>query len=511
MKLLSDYKHLLLIGLLNFLLIYISSFIRGYGYFIDEFYYIACANRPAFGFVDHPPLAPFILTIFQFIFGNSLFAIRFLPALASAFMVFYTGIITKEIGGGKYAQALAAITAASVPSIIAMAGFYSMNAFEPLLAIIAILITVRMIKDNNTIRWIPLGIVLGLGIMNKHTFTVIIFVLVISLLLAGKWKLILNRWFILGGLIAFIIFVPNILWQISNNYPSLEFYKNISARKNVYTPPVKFIIGQFISMSPFTAPLWLAGISFFMISRKMKEFRFIGIFFLVSFILMMVTSTSRSDRLNYAYPVIFTGGAIFFEDLFARYNLKYFKAVFILFIIFGIWIALPVILPYYSYNYVAAYSKILGMNTELERGNKPPLPQLLADRIGWEEKVDLVGKAYLSLTDSEKKRTIIAGDNYGQAGAIELFGKKYGIPYAVSGHNNYYLWSKGHVQGNILIQLSGKGSLKDLTASFDSVDVSKNEFYSPYVTSHENHLRVFTCRGPKMPTEKMLDRGKLYY
>jgi hypothetical protein len=508
---LQEHNYLLIISTFSFLLIYLSTFIPGYGYFIDEFYYIACANRPAFGYVDHPPLAPFLLTIFQFIFGNSLYALRFLPALAAAATVFFTGLITKEIGGGKYAQILSAISASAVPSIMAMAGFYSMNAFEPLLTVIAVFITVNMIKNNDAKLWISLGIVLGLGMMNKHTFAVIIFVLVLSLLLAGKWRLILNRWFFAGGLIAFIIFLPNILWQIANNYPSLEFYKNISTSKNVYTPPLKFITEQFISMSPFTIPVWIAGIIFFMTSRKMKEFRFIGIFFLVSFIFMMLTGTSRSDRLNYAYPVIFTGGAIFFEDLFTRYKLKYFKIAFILFIITGLVLALPVILPYFNYNYVAAYTKQIGMNTELERGNKPPLPQLLADRIGWKEKVDLVSKAYLSLSTEEKKRTIISGDNYGQAGAIELYGKKYGISYAVSGHNNYYLWSKGRVKGDILIMLSGMGSLRDLKSSFDLVGVSKEEFYSPYVTSHENHLHVFICRGPRMSWEEMLERGRNYY
>jgi hypothetical protein len=115
------------------------------------------------------------------------------------------------------------------------------------------------------------------------------------------------------------------------------------------------------------------------------------------------------------------------------------------------------------------------------------------------------------LSAEEKKRTIISGDNYGQAGAIELYGKKYGIPYAVSGHNNYYLWSKGKLKGDILIMLSGMGSLRDLKSSFDLVGVSKEEFYSPYVTSHENHLHVFICRGPRMSFQDMLERGRIYY
>jgi 4-amino-4-deoxy-L-arabinose transferase-like glycosyltransferase len=272
-RFLSENKHLFLVSLFTFLLIYISAFIKGYGYFIDEFYYIACANNPAAGYVDHPPLAPFILTLFQFVFGNSLYAIRILPALAAAFAVFYMGIITREIGGGKFAQLLAACALAAAPVTIAMGGFYSMNAFEPLLAILLIYFVIRMIKENNPKQWIPSGIVIGLGMMNKHTFGVFIIALIFSLLLAGKWRLVFNKWFIAGGLCGLIIFLPNIIWQVLNNYPSLEFYRNISADKNVYTPPLAFILGQVITMSVSNVPVWLTGFLFLIFSKKNKRFQ----------------------------------------------------------------------------------------------------------------------------------------------------------------------------------------------------------------------------------------------
>jgi 4-amino-4-deoxy-L-arabinose transferase-like glycosyltransferase len=167
MQILREHAHLFLVALAAFLLIYLSTFVSGYGYFIDEFYYIACAAHPAMGYVDHPPLAPLILALFQAIFGTSLVAIRILPALAQSASVFFTGIITKEIGGGRYAQLLAACSIAAAPMFVAFGGFYSMNAFEPLLAIVLVLATIRMIKQNEPKRWIPIGIIMGLGVMNK--------------------------------------------------------------------------------------------------------------------------------------------------------------------------------------------------------------------------------------------------------------------------------------------------------------------------------------------------------
>ncbi len=518
-RFLSENKYLFIIGFVNFLLIYSSSFIKGYGYFIDEFYYIAQALRPAFGYVDNPPLAPLILTIFQFVFGTSLLAIRILPALAGSASVFYTGILTKEIGGGRFAQCLAACAMATSPMIVAFGGFYSMNAYEPLLAIALMFFAVKMIKENNSKRWIPLGIIMGLGMMNKHTFALFIVAIVFSLFIAGKWKLILNKWFAIGSLFAFIIFLPNVIWQILNNYPSLEFYKNISSYKNVFTPPLKFFWGQLIGMSPSTFPVWLAGIIFLLFSKRTKEFRFLVILFISLFLFMMLSGTSRSDRMSFAYPAVFAGGALFFESFILKYNLRWFKSVLIVFLYTGLAIALPVILPYFNYEEVSAYTKFIGLNTEIERGNKPSIPQILADRIGWKEKFNLVLSAYQSLNDKEKKKTIIAAGNYGQAGAIELYGKKYNFPPIISGHNNYYLWSKEkldlwskeNLHGGIVLQLGQDKDLNGIKQCFENVEEYPGEFTNPYVTSHEDNLKVFICRKPKMPYSEMLEKAKDYY
>jgi MFS family permease len=507
----SDNRHLLWIGLFTFLIIYLSSFVKGYGYFIDEPYYIACALNPAFGYVDHPPLAPLILTVFQFVFGTSVYAIRVLPALAQAVSVVLTGILAKEIGGGRFAQVLAACAMVASPTILAFGGFYSMNAFELLFAIGAMYYTVRMIKENNTKRWIVLGVLMGLGMMNKHTFGVFAIALVFSLLIAGKWKLVANRWFLVGALCGFVIFLPNILWQVAHNYPSLEFYKNITELKNVYTPPLAFIAGQIQGMSPFTVPIWLGGIFFVIFFKGTREFRFLSALFVSLFLFMMISGTSRSDRLMFTYPAVFAGGGMMFEALVVKYNARWLKGVLVGLLFAGTAMVFPVVLPCLSYEQVQAYTEFLGVNTEIERGKKPPLPQLLADRIGWEEKVDLVVRAYQGLTDEDKREAIIAAGNYGQAGAIEVYGKKYGLPPVVCGHNTYYLWSKDRLRGSIVLRLTQAENYDGLKERFESVEPCDGEFSSPYVSSHENHLKVFVCRGPKIPFPEMLERGKFYY
>ena len=507
----SEYKFLFIISFVNFLLVYLSTFTKGYGYFIDEFYYIACAVRPAFGYVDHPPLAPLVLTAFQFLFGSSMLSIRILPALAESASVFFTGILTKEIGGGKFSQSLAAICIAACPVIVTFGGFYSMNAYEPLLSVLFLIFAVKMIKENNPGRWILLGIIMGLGLMNKHTFSAFIIAVVLSLLVSGKWKLVLNKWFAAGSAIALLIFLPNIIWEMLNSYPTLEFYRNISSHKNIYTPPLDFLKKQIIDMSPATFPFWVSGAVFLLFSKKVKEYRFLSMLFISLFLIMMLSGNSRPDRLAFVFPAAFAGGAFFFEQVILKYNLKWLKPVLMIFLYAGILITLPIILPYFSYEEVKTYTKLLGLNTEIESGNKPPLPQLLADRIGWEDKFKLVLNAYQSLSDKDKKESIIAAGNYGQAGAIELYGKKYNLPTVVCGHNTYYLWSKDKLHGSIVIELANAGEINGLKNSFDDVTEYPGEYTSPYVTSHENHLKVFICRKPKLPLAELLDRGRFYY
>jgi len=510
-KYISRNRFLVALAVLNFFLIYIASFNKAYGYFIDEFYYIACAKHLAWGYVDHPPLAPFILAVFSWIFGFSIYAIRFLPALASSVIVFLTGKLAGEIGGGTRSQIFAALTMICAPMAAAFASFYSMNVFEPLIALAMFLLTVSMIKNDNPKLWIWLGVLGGLGMMNKHTFALTIFVLVVSLLLSEHKKYIFNRWFALGCGIMFVIFLPNILWQIANGYPTLEFYHNITVSKNVYTPPIQFMIGQLMYMSPFTAPVWIAGAIYLLASKKMKQYRFLSVMFILTVGLMCITGTSRSDRTMFAYPVAIAGGAVFYEAISKKHKRAWLMAGISAIMLAGFVLILPLVLPYFSYEQTAGMVKTLHFNTELERGKKPPLPQILADRIGWEEKSAMLYSVYSSLPDSVKKQTLIFTDNYGKAGALELFGEKYGIEQVFCQHNNYYLWGKGKLRNENLLVLDDKESAQGYRRVFDSVEIFPVEFSNPHVSSHENNLGVFLCKQPKAPLNELFEGGKVYY
>ena len=226
---------------------------------------------------------------------------------------------------------------------------------------------------------------------------------------------------------------------------------------------------------------------------------------------MMISGTSRSILSAFAYPAAFAGGAVFFANIITKYRLAWLKSVLVIFVFTGLALGLPIILPYFDYATVEAHTKFLGFNTEIERGKRPPLPQILADKIGWEEKVKLVVNAYNSLSAEDKKHTIIAASNYGQAGTIELYGKPFNLPPVACAHNTYYLWSKSRVNGNILLQLDNEEDYDGLKHSFDTVAIYPGVFKNNYVSDHENNLVVFICRGPKIPLTEMLERSKNFY
>jgi len=504
-------RFLFLISLATFLLIFISGLTKGYGFFIDEFYYVACANNLAFGYVDHPPLAPFILRILTFLFGDSLLVVRFLPALAASGTVFLTGKLAEAIGGKVYAQSLSAVAVMTSPVILAFAGFYSMNAFEPVIALLLFHSILRIQKGSKPWLYVYAGALIGLGIMNKHTFVLVALVLVLSLLLTSERKILFNRWAVAAVLIAVVMVLPNLFWQIANGFPSLEFYRNITFDKNIYTSPGAFLLQQLLMIAPFALPLTVAGVIYLFTNKELKNFRFLIFFFIGTVLLIMLTGTSRPDRTLYAYPIAFAAGALFFERVLSKFSSKFLYAIPIIFLLIGLGVILPLVLPFFQYDTVKNYVEKIGLNTEIERGKKPPLPQLLADRIGWEEKVDMMQRAYFSLPVEERRRTVLAGSNYGQAGAIDYYGKKYGLPPALTGHNNYYLWSIKKLHGDMLLQMDNRQSLEGYQSIFDSVKIFDGSFQNPYVSNHENNLVIFICRGPKHSLRQLLDMGKNFH
>jgi hypothetical protein len=482
--------------------LYTNAF-AGYGYFRDELYYTACSNHPAAGYVDQPPLSAYILFISIKVFGKSLFALRFLPAIVSAITVFIIGLITRKLNGRYTAITLACIAVALAPIFLGTGTFYSMNIFDWLFWALAYYIVILIINSFQTGTevdkklWIWLGIVLGLGLLNKISLLWFGAGLLIGLILTPQRKYLRTPWPYFAGIIAFVIFSPYIIWNITHNFATLEFIHNASALKYSSQNPGTFINDTFQSLNPVSSILWIAGIFFLFFHREGKVYRLAGYIFLIVFIILIINFHSKAEYISPAFPILYAAGAVMVEKITLHKGFGWIRfALPSLLALSGLIIA-PLALPVLPVEQYIKYSKALGKRPSSQESQKlEELPQFYADMFGWENMAATVSKVYTSLPPEEQKEAVVFGQNYGEAGAIDFFRGKYPLPPAVSAHNNYWFWGYGDTTRKILIVIGS--NVKDNLQWFDSVR-QVGEIKSNYAMPYETNIIITICQKPKYP------------
>lgn len=468
-----------------------------YGYFRDELYFLACGRHLAWGYVDMAPLTALYAKI-GLLLGGSLHALRFLPALAGAMLVALAILMARELGGGRFAQGLAGLCVLAAPVYLATDSILSMNAFEPLFWMGCIYVVIRIVNTGNSRLWLWFGVLAGLGLENKHSTAIFGFAVVVALLLAAERREFLKPWPWLGGAIALLIFLPNLIWQIHNHFPTLEDLRNVQKMgKNVELSPLAFFRQQIFMLHPITFPVWAAGVWFFLAGRG-SRWRVLGWIYVV----LLVTMIAMKAKVYYLapiYPMLFAGGGAAVEDWLSRGRLTgqklWPKAALLTIIVLAAAVTGNLALPILPPEKYVAYSSAIGVAPpKTEVAHSGPLPQIFGDQFGWPELVEQVAKIYWSLTPEERSRTAIYANNYGEAGAIDFFGPKYGLPAAISAHQNYYFWGPPGFNGDILIVLqSNRERLEKVCGSVEQAAVH----FHPYGMAEENQP-IFVCRGFKL-------------
>jgi len=474
---------------------------HSYGYFVDELYYLACARHLAWGYVDQPPLIAFLARISVALFGESLQAIRFLPALAGTGTVLLAGFIARELGGGRFAAGLAALCTLAAPGFLSIDSFLSMNAFEPLFWMGCALVVIRVIKTGDQKLWIWFGLLAGLGLENKHSMLIFGLGLVAGLLLTPERHLFRKPGIWLAAILAVAVFAPNLIWNIANGFPFLELQANIRAsRRNVDLGFVKFWGEVLLVMLPLSAPIWIAGLWQLFFTPQGKPFRALGWAWLITAALIM-TLNPRIYYLFPAFPLLFAAGSVWWESrLSAFWSVAAITSIAAMAVV-----AAPLAVPVLPVETYIRYAAFLGVEQPRIEGRRlGPLPQLYADQFGWEEMTAVVAKAYQAVPADLKSRTAIFAQNYGQAGAVDLFGPKCGLPPALSGHQNYFLWGPRESTWESMIILDDREEV--LRKLFDVVEkVGRVEH--PY-SMPDQHFDVFYCRGPKFEVKDLWPRLK---
>lgn len=486
-----DLVLLILLAAAKFLIHVAVNVFGVYGFFRDEFYYIACSDHLAFGYVDHPPLSIFLLKISRLILGDSMVAIRIFPALAGALSVFLAGLIVKELGGGRFARLFAALCVLLAPLHLGINSYYSMNSFDILVWTAAAYLLVIWINRRDPRMWLWLGILMGLGLQNKISVLWLGFGLACGLLVSENRCVILTRWPWLAAGISLLIFLPHIIWQSLNGWPTLPFIAGATG-KMLEISFLDYLGGQIMEMHPLLFPVWLAGLAWYLVARQGKQYRLMGIIYISVFALLVISGNARSSYLAPAYPMLFASGAVVLERISDVRFMRYARAIIIAAIVTGGIAIAPIALPVLPAEKYISYSMALGIipKTE-ERHEVGLLPQFFADMHGWEEIVVTVAEVYESAKNVDHGRWAIFTGNYGVAGAIDFLGGKYDLPPAISGHNNYWLWGPGDPPPENLIILGVRLEDPNYCREAWQAGTTKCTYCMPY----ENDNPVYVCLG----------------
>jgi hypothetical protein len=477
-----------------------------YGYFRDELYYIACARHLAFGYVDQPPLSILLLLLSRALLGDSLSAIRLLPALAGAATVGITGLIARDLGGRGWAIALSCAGSLCALFNLAVANFFSMNVFEPLFWMGCVYLLVRIINGGPPVLWLWFGLLVGLGLENKHSTAFFGIAVFLALLLTQERRHFSEKWIWVGGLIAFAIALPNILWQVRRHWPTYELLNNIAhSDKNVALNPAQFVVQQIVFMNPGTLPLWLGGLIWLFGSRDGRHYMALGIIYLVMLAEFIILH-GKSYYLAPAYPMLFAAGGVAMERVFAN-RLKWLKPGLLVFVLATGALLAPLAVPILAPVKLVTYMRAIGLQLpRTETSHTAPLPQIFADQFGWQEMAASVGHVYNHLRPEDKKRAAIFCQNYGEAGAIDFFGPKFGLPRAISGHQNYFLWGPRDWTGEVALVLDTRDD--DEREQFASVEDLGQIVSSPWAMPFERRTHIYLCHGLKANAQEFWPRVK---
>lgn len=491
-------------------LVFHIYFNNRYGYFRDEFDYMSCGDHLAWGYVDQPPLIPFLVHVSRAVLGDSLRAIRFVPAVASSLLVVQTAVLARELGGRRFAMLLSAVAVVIAPQYLSNGSLLGTNCLEPNLWMGCAYFAVLALKRSEPKYWLWFGLVAGVGLQEKYSIALFGFGIVVGLLLTTQRKVFLDKWIWLGGVAAFLIFLPNLLWNIHYHWPFLELIHNIRMDgRDVVLPFPQFFLQQTLLLDPITAPIWLAGLCALLFSARLKPYRFLGLCYLVCFSVFFILH-GKNYYLAPVYAMLLAAGACVIEwaiegrveeqseRKFRR--LGWLKPVIIIILLAsGAHIA-PITVPIFSPDKFAAYAQTLPFKLPvMEHGHeRSPLPQWYSDQFGWQEIVDETAVAWNRLTPEERKdeNCGIFGQDYGQAGAIDFLGRKYGLPRSLSGHQTWWLWGPRGYSGNCMIVLDdNRARLEQLWEHVEYVGDSAD---NPYAL--EKNISVWICRGAKFGT-----------
>jgi hypothetical protein len=465
----------------------------GYGIFRDELYYLSCSRRLAWGYVDQPPLVALLAALVRAVAGESLVALRALPAAALAATVLLAGDTARALGGGRWARLLAQLLTATAPVFLALASIFSMNAFDLLVWAGLSRLAVTLLAGGSPRLWLAFGALAGVGLENKLDVGLLGAGLAAGIL-AARRDLLRERWLWLGAGLAVALFLPHVIWQVAHGFPTREFVANAQGGKIVALGPLGFIAAQAGTVGPIAALMALAGFVWLLAASSSRPYRPLGL----ALALVLATFAFSPSKPYYfapAFPLLFAAAGVALEGWTARRAPRWTRRLAVG-LAASVLIAAPLAKPLLPVEDYLRYAARLGQQPGSdERHEVGRLPQYFADMHGWRELAGEVGRVAAALPESERARLCVFANNYGQAGAIEHFRRDFRLPPVISGHNNWWLWGPGACTGEVLLILGG--DVEDYRPLFASVEAA-GQHHSDLGMPYEN-VTLWLARGPRTP------------
>jgi hypothetical protein len=470
-----------------------------YDIFRNELYFIALGRHPAFGYADLPPLVPLIAAGTQ-AFGINVWLLRLPAVLAALILIPITAEFARTLGGGKAAAWMASVAVAIAPGLLALSSTLGPSAFEPLgWTLCAWLFARGILRDErNSLLWA--GVVAGITFQAKYGIAIWVVGLAIGILATSARRILSWRQLWYGAAAAIVIGVPSLIWQQLHGWPFLATIHYATEHRNLTGSPLGFEIGQILAMNWLMAPLWLAGVIVPLTSERLKPARFLSIAFVFT-TAAIIYSHGKSYYLIPAYPTMFAVGAVAYEELRRVLRAAWFIAAFIMALPI-----VPVMLPIFDPATLARYldqTHLRPRPVEVE-GVGAPLTQLFSDELGWREMEKHVAQAYHSLPPEDRSRAAIMASNYGEAAAIDVYGREDGLPPALCGQLQYYFWGPRGYDGSVIIHVNGD---PDRWSEICAESKVVGGFGVPYAMPYENGP-IILCRGLRRPLSEVWDHFK---
>lgn len=476
-----------------------------YDLFRDELYFIVCGQHPAFGYVDQPPLVP-LLAAGLYALGHGAWAVRLPAALAAGVLVVVTIRLVRLLKGERIAVLLAALAVSIAPLLMGMSSVLSTTTFEPLAWTAIALLLVRASRLGDDRALILAGLVAGIALEVKYSLALWAVGVAVGVLATEQRGLLLRRALWVGLALAGLIALPSVIWQARHGIPFLEL-SAAAAAKNADVALAPFVLNQIMLLNPFLAPLWLAGLIAPFFVRKLRDLKFLPIAWVVFFVIVRL-GHGKDYYLAATYPALFAIGAVALAPL-CRGPMRRAGFAVVALAAFAVSaIAAPIALPLLSPAALASYIRATGLAPQQQEKNfaGTALPQLFADQLGWHDFTAQVLAAWSRVPAADRAHTAIEVDNYGEAAALDLYGRQ-GLPPALSGHNQYFLWGlRGQRPVDLVVVQESVDDLRPYCREVAVLGVT----HSPYAMAYENGKVIALCRGVTPPLATLWPRLKAY-